>query len=81
MDARLPPGLAGTFLVPFSLWLMKRTLVSNPLIRPWEDVARLADDFTMQQYMLGSWYICRAVKPTTTAADGRPAVDSLPLPA
>jgi demethylmenaquinone methyltransferase/2-methoxy-6-polyprenyl-1,4-benzoquinol methylase len=81
MDARLPPRLAGTFLVPISLWLMKRTLVSNPLIRPWEDVARLADDFAMQQYMLGSWYICRAVKPTSTSANGRPAVDSLPLPA
>jgi demethylmenaquinone methyltransferase/2-methoxy-6-polyprenyl-1,4-benzoquinol methylase len=61
MDARLPAGLE--IMQPFSLWLMKRTVLSNPLIKPWEDLARLAGSIEMDQYMLGAWYICRAVKP------------------
>jgi len=63
MDARLPPGLGGEMILPFSLWLMKRTVLSNPLIKPWEDVARLAGSIEMEQFMFGSWYICAATKP------------------
>ena len=59
MDAKLPPGLGGRLVLPFSLWLMKRTMLGNPLIQPWEDLARLADAFEMEQFMFGSWYICR----------------------
>ena len=44
MDAKLPPGLGGQLVLPFSLWLMKRTMLGNPLIKPWEDLARVADE-------------------------------------
>ena len=73
MDAKLPPGLGGRLILPFSLWLMKRTMLGNPLIKPWEDVMRVAGAIEMEQYMFGSWYICAATKPldapvpTTTA--------------
>src|SRR5262249_30993972 len=63
MDAKLPPGHGGELILPFSLWLMKCTMLGNPLIRPWEDLARFSDDFTMEEFMLGSYYIARAVKP------------------
>jgi demethylmenaquinone methyltransferase/2-methoxy-6-polyprenyl-1,4-benzoquinol methylase len=63
MDAKLPPGPGGNLVLPFSLWLMKRTMLGNPLIRPWEDLARLSDDFDMQEFMFGSYYVCRAIKP------------------
>ena len=63
MDAKLPPGLGGRLILPFSLWLMKRTMLGNPLIKPWEDVARLAGSIEMEQFMFGSWYICSATKP------------------
>jgi demethylmenaquinone methyltransferase/2-methoxy-6-polyprenyl-1,4-benzoquinol methylase len=63
MDAKLPPGLGGQMILPFSLWLMKRTMLGNPLIKPWEDVARLAGEIEMEQFMFGSWYICAATKP------------------
>jgi ubiquinone/menaquinone biosynthesis C-methylase UbiE len=63
MDAKLPPGLGGRVILPFSLWLMKRTMLGNPLIKPWEDVERLAGSIEMEQFMLGSWYICTATKP------------------
>ncbi len=62
MDAKLPPGLGGRLILPFSLWLMKRTMLGNPLIKPWEDLEKLAGAIEMQQFMFGSWYICRAVK-------------------
>lgn len=65
MDAKLPPGLGGRLILPFSLWLMKRTMLGNPLIKPWEDVMRMAGSIEMEQYMFGSWYICAATKPMT----------------
>jgi demethylmenaquinone methyltransferase/2-methoxy-6-polyprenyl-1,4-benzoquinol methylase len=63
MDAKLPPGLGGRLILPFSLWLMRRTMLGNPLIKPWEDVERLAGSIEMEHFMLGSWYICSATKP------------------
>ena len=68
MDAKLPPGLGGRLILPFSLWLMKRTMLGNPLIKPWEDVARLAGTIEMEQFMFGSWYICAATKPLDAPA-------------
>jgi ubiquinone/menaquinone biosynthesis C-methylase UbiE len=62
MDAKLPPGLGGRLVLPFSLWLMKHTMLGNPLIKPWEDLTRLAGSIEMEQFMFGSWYICRAIK-------------------
>jgi ubiquinone/menaquinone biosynthesis C-methylase UbiE len=62
MDAKLPDGLGGRLVLPFGLWLMKRTMLGNPLIQPWEDLARIAGGIEMEQFMFGSWYICRAVK-------------------
>ena len=69
MDAKLPPGLGGRLILPFSLWLMKRTMLGNPLIKPWEDVARLAGTIEMEQFMFGSWYICTATKPLDHGAN------------
>jgi demethylmenaquinone methyltransferase/2-methoxy-6-polyprenyl-1,4-benzoquinol methylase len=63
MDAKLPPGLGGRLVLPFSLWLMKRTMLGNPYVRPWEDVRELAGTFDWEEFLFGSYYICRAVKP------------------
>jgi demethylmenaquinone methyltransferase/2-methoxy-6-polyprenyl-1,4-benzoquinol methylase len=63
MDAKLPPGLAGHLILPFSLWLMKRTMLGNPYIRPWEDLRHFVANFDQQEFLFGSYYICRAVKP------------------
>jgi len=62
MDAKLPSGPAGKLVLPFGLWLMKRTLLGNPLIHPWENLARLTDKVEMEELMFGSYYICRAIK-------------------
>jgi SAM-dependent methyltransferase len=63
MDAKLPPGLGGRLILPFSLWLMKRTMLGNPYIQPWEDLQQFDGEFDMQEFMFGSYYICHAVKP------------------
>jgi ubiquinone/menaquinone biosynthesis C-methylase UbiE len=62
MDAKLPPGLGGEIVLPFSLWLMKKTMLGNPLIKPWEDLARFTETLTMEEFMFGSWYICTGIK-------------------
>jgi demethylmenaquinone methyltransferase/2-methoxy-6-polyprenyl-1,4-benzoquinol methylase len=64
MDARLPSGRSAQWLLPLSLWLMKHTMLGNPLIQPWRELDALCDDFEMQKYLFGSYYICRAVKPS-----------------
>jgi demethylmenaquinone methyltransferase/2-methoxy-6-polyprenyl-1,4-benzoquinol methylase len=68
MDARLPSGLFAKWLLPFSLWLMKHTMLGNPLIQPWRELAALCENFEMRKYLFGSYYICRAVRPSTGPA-------------
>jgi ubiquinone/menaquinone biosynthesis C-methylase UbiE len=62
MDAKVPPGLSRKLVLPFSLWLMKHTMLGNPLIHPWEELAALTDDIDMTQRLFQSYYICCGVK-------------------
>lgn len=48
MDAKVPNGLLGRLILPFSLWLMKRTLLGNPYIQPWHDLQQVAGTFEME---------------------------------
>jgi len=63
MDGKLPRGLGGKLVLPFGLWLMKHTMLGNPFIKPWDELAALADEFAMQEFLFGSWYVCRGTKP------------------
>jgi SAM-dependent methyltransferase len=63
VDARLPPGLLGKLIRPFATWLMKQTLLGNPLVRPWQYHAALVDDFHMEDFRFSSYYICCGTKP------------------
>ncbi len=74
MDAKLPRGPGNRYILPFSVWLMKHTLLGNPHIKPWEHLAAVTDRFEIEDYLFGSYYICRGTKremPTAGAA-GRP---------
>lgn len=62
MDAKVPPS-ARRLLLPFGLWLMRRTLLGNPYVRPWKDLAKLAGKIDMEEFLFGAYYICGAVKP------------------
>jgi SAM-dependent methyltransferase len=80
MDARLPSGPSAKWLLPLSLWLMKYTMLGNPLIQPWRELAALCENFAMRKYLFGSYYICRAVRPSAGPAadigalEGEPAI-------
>ena len=63
IDAKLPPGRAGRLVLPFSVWLMKKTLLGNPHIRPWDELKAVAGEVAMEEYLFGSYYICSATKP------------------
>ena len=67
MDAKLPSGTFGQKILPFSLWLMRRTFLGNPLIRPWEHLAADTREFEMRTFLFDSYYICRGVKPNALA--------------
>ena len=62
MDAKPPPGRGGEMILPFSVWLMKRTVLGNPYLQPWKDLAAITSDFEMEEFLFGSYYICRGVK-------------------
>jgi hypothetical protein len=62
MDAKVPPGPSGKFVLPFSLWLMKHTMLGNPLIHPWEEIARLTEHWDMRERRFNSYYICCGIK-------------------
>jgi hypothetical protein len=64
----------GQFIMPFGVWLMKRTLLGNPFIQPWKHLDDLAQDFAMEEFVFGSWYVCWGSKPKRSAAadTGRP---------
>jgi hypothetical protein len=79
MDAKVPPGLAGRLILPFNLWLMKRIMLGNPLIHPWEELGTVAEGVDMRECMFSSYYICSAMKPFVGAATGdrdRPTNDN-----
>jgi SAM-dependent methyltransferase len=73
MDGKVPPGLAGELILPFGLWLMRHTMLGNPLIAPWKDLAAIAEDFEMEEFLFGSWYICRGTKSARAQSGERPS--------
>jgi ubiquinone/menaquinone biosynthesis C-methylase UbiE len=81
MDSKLPPGLGGKLLLPFSLWMMRHTLLGNPYIRPWEQHAQLVDDFEMEEFLFASYYVCRGVKPVKSLQGVRAPSQRLALAA
>ncbi len=73
MDAKVPPGWGGRLILPFSLWLMRHTVLGNPLIRPWQELAAIADRVEMSECLFNSYFICHARKPVVGAMAGDPS--------
>ena len=69
MDAKPPPGRSGEFILPFSVWLMKRTVLGNPYLQPWKDLAMITEDFEMEEFLFGSYYICRGINQLSPSPD------------
>src|SRR5260221_2326189 len=72
MDGKLPHGLGGKLVLAFCLWLMRHTVLGDPFIEPWNHLAATADEFEMEEVVLGAWYVCSGTKSAhveTTAAE------------
>jgi ubiquinone/menaquinone biosynthesis C-methylase UbiE len=79
MDAKVPSGWGGRLILPFSLWLMKHTVLGNPLIHPWKELAAVSERVDMQEWLFNSYFICCAMKPmvgTTMADEGLASNDN-----
>jgi len=63
MDAKLPKGWLGRMVLPLAIRLNELTVLGNPYIRPWEQLARIVDNFKMEEQRFGSYYICQGNKP------------------
>lgn len=63
LDAKLPDGFSGRVMLPATLWMMKHSVLGNPYIRPWEELASLTSDIAMEEVQFGTYYICRGTKP------------------
>jgi hypothetical protein len=72
MDGKVPSGIGSKFILPFGLWLMRHTMLGNPLIKPWQDLAAVTDDFEMEQFLFGSWYVCWGTKSAGVQMDALP---------
>ena len=62
MDAKLPPGIRGRLLLPYTVWIMRRTVLGNPFIQPWKELGELTEQFKMEELLFGSYYICTGRK-------------------
>lgn len=62
MDAKVPEGIHGKLLLPYSVWIMRRTVLGNPLIKPWEELRDISQEFTMEEMLFGTYYICAGRK-------------------
>ena len=56
VDAR--PGRWSKLVLPFAIWVMKHTLLGNPLIQPWKELEQLTSDIDVVTHQFGSYYIC-----------------------
>jgi hypothetical protein len=62
-------------MLPLSLWLMKHTMLGNPLIQPWKELAALTKQLGMSECLFGSYYICRGTKLLAEERSDRAADD------
>jgi ubiquinone/menaquinone biosynthesis C-methylase UbiE len=63
MDAKVPSNVAGRIIYPFVWWASRLTVLGNPDVRPWDDLAELTGGVEMEELSFGTYYICRARKP------------------
>ena len=69
MDARIPPGSIGEWYRPLALWTLDRTVLGNPDVDILADLRELAGTIDVQELFRGTYFIGRAIKPTTRPSE------------
>ena len=47
-------------------------MLGNPFIKPWEHLSTLAETFSMEEFLFGSWYVCWGAKPVQAQTSAVP---------
>jgi ubiquinone/menaquinone biosynthesis C-methylase UbiE len=63
MDGKLATGTWGRVSRPFVTWLSQRTILGDPMKSPQQDLCELTDAFEIEEFNVGTYYICTATKP------------------
>jgi demethylmenaquinone methyltransferase/2-methoxy-6-polyprenyl-1,4-benzoquinol methylase len=63
MEGKLMPGLGGKLLRPLVIPLMKATVLGDPDHEAWKALARLTKEVHLEEWLFGSYVICRGAKP------------------
>jgi ubiquinone/menaquinone biosynthesis C-methylase UbiE len=63
VEGGLPDNLLGRLLRPAVLALSRLTVLGNPDVRGWEDLAELSPNVETRWFQFGTYYVSRAVKP------------------
>jgi ubiquinone/menaquinone biosynthesis C-methylase UbiE len=67
MDAKPPNGARGRVLLPLLTWISRATVLGNPHLRPWEELAEMVPDVKLEEMSLGMYYVCSVGKPPLSA--------------
>ncbi len=63
-DGKPPSGMFfKELLLPSFERLVRRTVLGNPNVRAWEDIVAYDSNFRMEEFLFGSYFVVRAVKP------------------
>jgi ubiquinone/menaquinone biosynthesis C-methylase UbiE len=68
MDACLPDGRRGRWLRPLALALSRASVLGDPSVRPWEDLAELTCEVRSERLRFGIYCIAVAHKPSSAGA-------------
>ena len=62
MDGKLANGIWGRLSRPFVTWLSEKTILGDPMRLPWHALRGLTANVEIEEFNLGTYYICRATK-------------------
>ncbi len=79
MDACLPDGRRGRWLRPLALTLSRASVLGDPSVRPWEELAELTCEVRNERLRFGIY--CIAVAHKLSSAAGAPAARLAPAQA
>jgi ubiquinone/menaquinone biosynthesis C-methylase UbiE len=63
MDGKLATGIWGRLSRPFVTWLSQQTILGDPMKSPQHDLREFTDMLEIEEFNLGTYYICTASKP------------------
>ena len=70
MDGKLATGISGRLSRPWVTWLSKKTILGDPMRLPWGDLRRFDAKVEIEEFNLGTYYLCKATKTAPVMSAG-----------